>query len=171
MPQLLLQGTPRVAQQAELAVYGAEVGVGDPVIRAQTKRALVAIDRRLEFAIRVARGAEIVPRLGESRVEPQRAPVRSDGVVQAAAILQKVAKLVVIRGRFGVASNRLTQRRLGRLELAGAPMHGSNDVPRIGGARRGRGRAARERFGFLEAIERKAMACAQDQFESHGRRF
>jgi hypothetical protein len=73
----------------------------------------------------------------------------------------------VIRGRVSVALDRLAQRGLGRLELAGAPMHRRDDVPRIGRTR-GRGaRLARERFGFGETIERKTMARAQEEFESH----
>jgi hypothetical protein len=169
--QLLLQGAASLVQQAELAVDGAEIGVGDDVIGAQAHRVAVAIDRGFELALGVTRGAEVVPRFGVRRMQPQRALVGGKRLLQLAAVLQHVAELVVIRGRLGVARDGLAQRGFGRVELAAAPLHGADDVQRIGRARRRERRFAGERLGLVETLERKAMARAQNKFESHCARF
>jgi hypothetical protein len=167
LPQLALQRTARFAQQAELAIHRAQIGVSHDVVGAQAQRALVAVDGRLELAVGIARRAEIVPRLGEAGIEAQRAPVRGDRVFQPAAILQHIAEIVVERGDRAVALDGLAQRRFGGFQAPRAPVRGAKNVQCVGRARRRGGGFARERFGFREAIERQAMTRAQDQFESH----
>jgi hypothetical protein len=104
-------------------------------------------------------------------MQPQRALVGGQRLVQLAAVLQHVAELVVVRGHLGVARDGLAQRGFGRIELAAAPLHRADDVQRIGRARRRASRFAGERLGLVETLEREAMARAQDKFESHRARF
>ena len=160
-PELALEGLARLAQQAEPAAHGAEIGMRDQVVGAQPHGLPVAFPRCLELALGVARGAEVVPGLGESRVQPQRAAIARDGFVQLAAVLQRVAQVAVIRGDAGVALERAPQSVLGGVERAAAQVNHAEDVKCF--------RLAfilfDQRLSRVELAEREVMPRAQNVFE------
>src|SRR5688572_879518 len=132
------------------------------MVRAQPQRLPVAFARRFELALRVARGAEVVPCLGKSRVQPQRAPVAGDRIGELAAILQHVAKIVVIRGRGRVELDRAAKEPLCRVELAATGLDQAQEVQRVGVIF-----FSDQSFGGIELPEAEVMPCKQDRFE-HG---
>ena len=104
----------------------------DEVVGAQPQRLPVALARRLELAPGVARGAEIVPRFREPRMQPQRAAIAGDRLAQPAAVLQRVAEIAVKRRDAGVALDRAPQRRFCGLGLSAAQADNAEDMQGLG---------------------------------------
>src|SRR5437773_4464717 len=129
--QLALQGVASLARHTELAIHSAEVGVSDCMAGPQLGGAVIALRGARGIALRDERGAEVVVRLREVRLEPDGAAIGRDCLAQRAAVLVYVSQSAVENRHLSVRLDRMLQTSFGGGQIAVAVVRGAEQEQRI----------------------------------------